>query len=283
MIIAEITEKNVKDYMETVPAELLNEVKRENCKGIAGVDDYTWSLNAAVFWELKNTEDERVPTEAELLWFFAENAEDGEKVLKSFERSIVNDEIKRVTFELEELGEEEQKALKAVGFSFGFAEGRDIYVTIKELAALKLPKKDIPEYVKPLSKITSRQYKAGIMTSVFRGRYGLLDDLPFLPMTRFDPDVSCCYITDDKVNGFLLVHKSEAGYYRVELLCAMQPDANLHLLNMMRYSILVSSKTKNAEDLVLLRKHNAPSEQLIKKLFPQKKGREVMKGEKEFS
>ena len=283
MIISEITEKNIKDYTESVPAELLNDVKRENCKGIAGVDDYTWSLNAAIFWEMKNTEDESIPAEAEVLWFFAENYDDGKKVLKSFERSIANDEIKRVSFELDELGEAAQKALTDSGYSIESAEGRDIYVSIGELAALKLPKKDIPEFVKPLSKITSRQYKAGIMTSAFHGRYGLLDDLPFLPMTRFDPDISCCYIADEKVNGFLLVHKSEYGYYRVELLCAMQPDANLHLLNMMRYSILVASKTRNSEDMVLLRRHNKPSEQLIGKLFPKKSGKLVTKGERIIS
>ena len=53
--------------------------------------------------------------------------------------------------------------------------------------------------IKPLSVVSSRQFKAGVMTSVFHGRYGLLDDLPFLPMTRYDADISCCIETDDKI------------------------------------------------------------------------------------
>jgi hypothetical protein len=76
--------------------------------------------------------------------------------------------------------------------------------------------KKLPAYIKSLSDITARQYKAAIMTSVFHGRYGLLDDLPFLPMTRFDPDISSCIITDEKVNGLILVHKTMENEYIVE-------------------------------------------------------------------
>ncbi len=80
-----------------------------------------------------------------------------------------------------------------------------------------------------LSEITHRQFKAGIMTCVIHDRYGLLEDLPFLPMTRFDPDLSCCIETDGSVNGFLLVHKITRGPFRVELFFAEQPDANMNL------------------------------------------------------
>lgn len=167
-------------------------------------------------------------------------------------------------------------------FMMKSAESRDVYVTVGELAALKLSKKPLPSYIKPLSAVNPRQFKAGIMTSVFHGRYGLMDDLPFLPMTRYDPDISCCMITDERINGLLLVHEKGSDDLRVELLFAMQPDANIHLLNMMRFSIRAAERLRPLSDRVLLRRHNKASLQLIAKMFPDRKGAPVLRGERKY-
>ncbi|MCR4589308.1 MAG: hypothetical protein K5668_00620 [Lachnospiraceae bacterium] len=78
----------------------------------------------------------------------------------------------------------------------------------------------------------------------------------------------------------LLVHETASGFFMVELLFAMQPDANINLLNMMRYSIRAAGELCDRDTKVILRRHNKISAELVKKLFPDKKGVKVTKGEK---
>ena len=149
-----------------------------------------------------------------------------------------------------------------------------------ESCRYRLGKRNIPDYIRSISDITSRQFKEAVMAAVFHGKYGLLDDLPFVPVTRFDPDLSSCVITDEKVRGLLLIHRTLNGTYVVELLYALQPDANINLLNMIRYSIRAADEFLSMDDRVILRVHNRATGLLIKKLFPNKRGDRVIKGEK---
>ncbi len=279
MMIREITEENIQGYLDFIPAELLGEIKREYWRGLAGTEETSDGMTAGVLWELKNMEDEEEANEAEIMWFYAKNASDGEGVLESLNRSLKNDEVKRVYFEIPSLSDEEEKALSASGYTLEITESRDIYVSAEEIGTLKISKKKPESYVHSLSDISPRQFKAGIMTCVFHDRYGLLEDLPFLPMTRFDPDLSCCVLTDGSVDGFLLVHKITGGPFIVELLFAEQPDADIHLLNMMRFAARAVARLESPETKVLLRKHNKGSTELIRKLFPGKKGEMVCRGE----
>ncbi len=280
MIIREITEESIKEFQNAIPAEFVNEIKRNPVRGLVAVDDFTSDMLSAVFWETKNADDDNAPKEAEICWFFAANAEDGEKVLRAAGLGGGQGECDKVYFELPDPGEAELAALKGSGFSCDKAESRDLLVSVEEISALKMIRNKPDDYVKPLSDLTVHQFKAGIMTCVFHRKYGLLDDLPFLPATRFDQDISCCVVTDEKVNGYLLLHRETDGPFRVELFTAMQPDAKLHLLNMMRFSARALLKLRPKDDLVLLSRHNKATVELVSKLFPGKRGRTVMKGER---
>lgn len=58
----------------------------------------------------------------------------------------------------------------------------------------------------------------------------------------------------------------------------MQPDASINILNMMRHSIRMASKNRSSDTGVLLRRHSSYVTDLVKKLFPDKKGEPVIKG-----
>lgn len=282
MTITEINEDNIFRYTDLIPAGLLGELSREYCGGLAGDDDENDEPAASIVWEIRGVEDDNVPVEAEILWFEVSDGAEGSELLQAFEDKMRESRVSRVSFELAGTGGPEESLLEAAGFATEKAESRDIYVTVSELCRLKLGTKSIPDYIKSLSEITPREFKTAVMTSVFHGKYGLLDDLPFLPMTRFDPDISSCVITDGKVNGLILVHEVTSGTFIVELLFVMQPDASISLLNMMRYSIRTAGSLCNEDDLVILRRHNPETEKLIKKLFPEKKGASVTRGEKSY-
>lgn len=267
-------------YEELVPDELAADLDREYFRGLACTNDDS-TPEGAIIWELKNLEDENTPTQAVIQWFDAPEGKMAQMLLDAFEQRVDVDGVSLVTFELKDLKEPAREALADSGYSLKNIQSKDIIVQISDFSSLRLGDRRLPEYIKSLSDINPRQFKVAVMTSVFHGRYGLLDDLPFLPMTRFDPDVSCCVVTDDRISGLLLVHRTVPGMYVVELFFAVEPDARINLLNMMRYSIHAALKYCDEEDRVLLRGHNKESELLIRKLFPDKTGEMVIKGDKE--
>ena len=279
MVIREVTHEDENEYRGQIPAELLYDLKREYIKGMVGVAEDSGKISTAVFWELKNVEDKNKQTEVEILWFFAQKADEGAELLEKLIITSKYEEIKRIYFEQPELSEAEKEALTGLGFKIGRAESRDIIVTVNELASLKFVKKKTPDYIRSLADISYRRFKAAIMTSVYHGRYGLLEDLPFLPMSRYDIDISCCVVTDEKVNGLLLVRETENGPLRVELLFALHPDANIHLMHMICYAIKKAAAKLSIDRKVILRRHNKATLELIRKLFPDKIGDSVMRGE----
>ena len=282
MTITEITEENISVCSELLPAELRANLEREYFRGLYGEDD--GEIIAVIIWELKGAEDEKVPTKAEILCFTLTDTVYSDELMQAFDHCIREEGVEEIGFELSELNDIEMDVLSEYGFDITEAESIDIRVSVSDLTSLDMIRKDkkLPAYIKSLSDITARQYKAAIMTSVFHGRYGLLDDLPFLPMTRFDPDISSCIITDEKVNGLILVHKTMDNEYIVELLFAMQPDANINLLNMMRFSTKAASRLCTGDETVILRMHNTASADLINKLFPDSMGEMIMKGERKL-
>ena len=282
MSVIQITQEVALKYADMIPPELMNDLGREYFRGLAVEEGKNGRPGAAMIWEMKKIEDMDAPSEAEILWLCVEDEAEGQELFAEFEQDIEGYSIDTVSFELESLTSVEKEILTDFGFEIGEGESRDICVTIEEIAALPFFHRDTKpaDYIKSLADITTSQFKAGIMDSAFHGRYGLLEDLPFLPMTRYDPDISSCLITDDKVNGLLLVHKTMTGSFIVELLFAMEPDANINLLKMMRFSVSMAKALCDFGDMVILRRHNEAVAALVHKLFPDKKGAAVMKGEK---
>ncbi|MCR5451133.1 MAG: hypothetical protein K6F00_00730 [Lachnospiraceae bacterium] len=278
MTIVEITGNNINDYSKTLPQVFQSEINRIYIKAVAATDDNN-EIQAAVIWEIKNAEVENKPTEVQILWFHAIGSAGGEAVLNEIINISDNNDIKRIYFELPEPGSEEKSALNKAGFTLSTAKSSVVSVTTNDISKVKLLKRSPEKYIKPLSEISTRQFKSGIMTHIFHGRYGLLDDLPFLPITRFDPEISCCCMMDEKINGFLLVHEIKPEHFRVELFAAIQPDAETHLLNLMRFSANALISQKSSDVKVLLTEHNKATVDLIRKIFPDIARYDVVKGE----
>ncbi|MBR4515496.1 MAG: hypothetical protein IKO61_11490 [Lachnospiraceae bacterium] len=282
MRIVELTNDNVDDYEGCLDSDLLDNIGREYHGGAVALKEKADDVSAALFWNLKNVETENEDTINEILNLSSADSECGDEILCFFDEKNNSCGAKKAVFEFAELDKELQGLLEKDGFDIHKAESRDIIVSLGDMAGLKAMRKKTPEYVKSLSDITVRQFKTGIMACVLRGRYGLLDDLPFLPMTWFDAERSSCVVTDAKVNGLLLVREVDEGVYRVELLFAMQPDANINLLNMIRHSIQAAIKHGSPEDRIILRRHSSASNALIGHMFPGRKGEQVVRGEKSY-
>ena len=282
MKIIELTDDNAEDYEDFLNDKVMTDIGREYHDGLVIENSSGDGLRASIVWELKNAEVHDADTTSEIRDLTASDSDGCDEILRAFDEKVVASGAQRSFFEFAGLDAFQTESLEESGFKLKKTESRDIYITVGDLSKLNFAKKKPPEYIKPLSEVSERQFKTGVMTSVLHGKYGLLDDLPFLPMSWFDTELSSCVITDGAINGLLLVRGVSEGVYRIELLFAMQPDANINLMNLMRYSIRAALSTRSKDDVIILRRHSAATEALVKKLFPGKKGDVVIRGEKTY-
>ncbi len=280
MDIRLINEDNVEEYSELLDPDTARNISREYYSGLALHNAGDVPAKSAIVWELKNTEDD-IETEAEMEYIRLEDKKEGELLLKYFKEEVLNGDVKRSYFELESFDDSVEKATEAEGYAPEKKESRNIVVSLEELANLSIIKKPGVSYVTAINELMVRQYRKGITNCLFHGRKGLLEDLAFLPMSWFDQDVSSCVQTDGRATGFLLVHKTESDRLVVDLLFAMEPDSKLNLLQMIRYSVNAAMEKYPADTEIMLKRHNDMSEALINKLFPNKKGVEVLAGKRE--
>ena len=280
MKVIDITAENLEEYRDILPEEYHEDIGRQYCHALALVKPKTKKANAAMFWEIRNAEVSDLDTIAEIHWYTTDDEENGKELLKSYEEICGNDHVKTSCFELEQLTDPELVSFRNHGYDIKNTDGSSVFATVEELSQLDIAQKKPNDYVYSLSALTSLQFKQGIMNCVFHGNYGLLDDLPFLPKTRFDQDLSCCVMADGKVNGFLLIHHMREGCYSVELLYSDRLDAAINILNMIRYSIHTAKELCNPTDRVIIRMHNQNVTALVKKLFPGKIGPKVFRGVK---
>ncbi len=278
MNIVELTADNLEEFRDLIADEYLENIPREYCSGLVGLGSDEYDLKAALFWEVKNVEREDFPNLAEIRWFFAEDAECADLILDAFITHIDQDDVAEARFEMIDLKTHEKEALEEHGFQIEETEGINVIVTLKDLEKLSFIEKAPPRYIKKIGDISTFQFKAGIMNSALHDRYGLLEDLPFLPMSWYEPDISSCVITDDKVTGLMLIHQVREGKHRVELLFSEKLDASINVLNMIRFSIRAGLKHYSSDDEIIICRHNNTVEELVKKLFPDLTGDTVMRG-----
>ncbi len=102
------------------------------------------------------------------------------------------------------------KLLSDNGFSGEQEEGEEISVSVEDLRKLNgvFKVKSFPEYIKSISELSTLQYRSFIKNCLFRGKYGILEDLSYLPKSWFETEVSSCAVVDDTVQGILLIRKN---------------------------------------------------------------------------
>ncbi len=202
MNIIDITEENRNEFKGIIDREILNSIGREYYQGIAGKDEISNETGAVLIWELKGRDDEKKDTGAEIVAFTASGEEAGEEILENYSDRAEYDSVKKSCFEFPELLNTELESMEKKGFELKEVESRDIFVTVGELNDLSFIGKKTPPYIKGLSDITEKQFKAGLMASVLHDRFGLLEDLPAdlfynLPVLPFSN--AKAYITPKKL------------------------------------------------------------------------------------
>ena len=280
MHFLDLYKDNISDYSEWIDPDVAENISRAYYRGIAALDSYDDSLKAIVIWELKSLE-EQDDTESEIEWIYSENPGSVDPLIKEYESRILADEVKRSFFESTVIDQPMADALEGCDFTVSSVESKFLRIPLKEFTALPFMKKKVPSYVQNIGSIKKMEFCQGIMNLLCRTEVESIEDLSYLPIDWFDPDVSCCIKTDGKVNSFLLVHTCSSGVLLPVLFFAVGADYRQNLLEMMRFSIREAARHYSEDTPVLVRRRNQEITKLMSKLFPTKKGAQAFAGDRE--
>ena len=268
-----ITKENLNEYEALIPSDIAENIGRRYYRALGVEDEDSGEPEAVLIWKLKTSSENQVSSE--ITWISSKSDRALSVLFEEYNREALQDKVVKTFFEIP-LSPGLNKILSDQGFSVEEREGRDLTVSVGELSQLEIAKGKVPDNIKSLGDLPLEEYRQGIIKCLLIERKGLLEDLSFLPMAYFDPDVSSTAC--GRENGFLLVHVTPDGVLRVELLFASEPDARSRLATMIRRSIQSARDKYPPDTRVVLRRHNDASAGLVKSLFPEKKGEIMLAG-----
>ncbi len=278
MELIEINDENAEEFAELINEDMQEDLARTFFRGIGAKDD-AGDTKGAIVYELKGSESEN-DTLSRVHMFEASDEETKKLIMKEYKNNISDEDVTGSFYESSEAGFAND--LKSCGFSMQESESLDIIVSTddirKVLSALNIKK--MPSHIMSLSKASVMQYRGFIKNCLFKGQKGLLEDLAYLPMKWFEREVSSVAVTDDKVDGALLIRKAPSGMLYVGLYVAFGPDYKKNLALLMANSAQKIVEQYPDGTQVLIRRHNDMVRKLTDKIFAGIKGATVFKGER---
>lgn len=277
----QVTEENLEDFRNIIPEDIAENISRPpyHCIVLEADGD---DIPAAMVWEFKHLNDVTRPTISRVCWVHAENPDAGNEVFAEY-GSVVSEVRPRKSMVLmpEDEGMGVRDILESAGFDLKRLEGEDLIVNVGMLSKLDIIKKGkTPEYLSSIESLSSRPFRRGLMNCIFHTKRDKLEDLSCLPIEWFEPELSCCVQTDDKITGMLLVHKCSSGRLRVEFMSATGPDGQKDLLHMVRFSILQAISNYPEDTEVIIPRRDASARKLAGYFFPDRKGEICIFGER---
>ena len=281
MEIVDLSEENVSDYTDYLTPDMAENIGRIFYRGLLVVDDE--EVRAGLVWEYKNMLNGK-NKESRIRFFKAEDEEVGSLILSSYEERLRDAEIAKDTFSLPaKTSKPEKQMLKEAGFSVGLFEGDEIVARLSEIADIDFVKRIHPtDRIKPLKNATQRGLNAAIRRMMKLGRYGLAEDVSYLPRVYFENDISMYCEEDGIINGLFLCHKSPSGRITVILMTAIGNDYLKLLPHMIVCSVRAALENYPPETEIVIDRHNYSSLALGEKLFPSGFGIPIYKGTREL-
>ena len=281
MEVVAITEENLDEFTDVIDVDIAENIGRKYYRGI-GIRDEMDDIVASMIWEYKNANDD-ADTRTELMWVSMNTEEHADELFKYYREDAKFENVKTSFFDMAIPEELVSEALTKHGFTVKEHESRDIYTTVGEVAKFSLAQKKPPSYIVGLFDLTVKQYRQGVISCLYKGKKGMMEDLSGVPMGWYDQDISCAVRTDDEITGFLLVHKTPSGILMPVLFYASGPNSKMDLLNMIRFSIRSAAAECRPDTKILIRRHSQAVKALSDKLLPDKKGEPALFGKRKES
>ena len=278
MELIEINSENAEEFAAYINEDIREDLERTFFSGIGALSD-DGSPKGAMVYELKNSESEH-DTRSRIHLFKADDKETKKALMNEYDSAVENEGVAESFYESPD--EAMAKDLKSFGFSLNKSESLDIMVSIEDIkrviSILNIKKK--PSNIIPLSKISILQYRSFVKNCLFKNQKGLLEDLAYLPMKWFERDVSSASVTDDKVDGVLLIRKAPSGVLCVGLYVAFGPDYKKNLTLLMANTAEKIVELYPEDTHVIIRRHSETVRKLTDKIFSNIKGDTLYSGTK---
>jgi hypothetical protein len=238
---------------------------------------------AAIVWRYKYIEDNVIDNEADIIWFMSKDSDAGDTLIKEYINEIATEDVVRSYFEFADLSDDDKAMFERNGFTITKQECMDLEIPVADVAATAFAAKKAAGYVRSIEGLNEKQFKRGVTNCLFYNRKGILDDVAFLPKDWFDNQISACVVADDKVVGLFLLHKNAIGKLYVDLLFSSGAEYQIDMLNMIRFGIHACADKYPGETIAVVRRHSDETRELVSKLFPNVKGKEIFYGERRDS
>ena len=278
MAIVDINEDHIGKYSDLL-GTFADCIGREYYHAICSEEEE--DVKGYLLWQLIDA-DEEADTRSEIKAFYCTDDGAATEMLEVYNARVEKLKVVSTYFELPyDTASEYASAFEAAGFSVEAAEGQTITVTVADVEKLPMAKKKVPDYIMAVSSLMVRSFRKGITNCMFHGcTGGLLPDVSFLPISWYEPEISCYVETDGKPNGFLLVHRNSNDVLEVQMLFAFGPDYVLNVAQMVAFAMGAAIAQYPPQTQIMLRRHNKATAALAAKLFPGVQGEQVLRGKK---
>ena len=271
MNIIILDEDNIEEYKEYINPDIAENIGRPFFRGIIvhEEDDPV----AGMIWEVKNSMQDAEKV-SNIHWLRIDKCRNEEGVVKALFDNYVSmireDEVIRSDYSLSaRMSEVEKKVLEENGFTVKLMEGDVIKARLSEISELQFFKNaKISDIVQPLRNMTQRGFNAAARQFHAAGHYGICEDLPYLPRSYFENDISCYVEENDEVEGMFLFHLNPSGGLVIVLMAVIGGDYKKILPLMIKKSMTSMTDYYSPDTEIWIDRHDYASLAISEKLFP---------------
>ncbi|MBQ8148663.1 MAG: hypothetical protein IJ040_07745 [Lachnospiraceae bacterium] len=280
-----ISQQNLEDYKKYLSMDNMENMRRQSYHGMVLHTEAEEPVQAILIWNDWNylkTETGEVERNAEIIEFQADQPENGKQLLEAFLQEAEKVGIVRTQFRLP-LDWEDARVpmLKASGFQLEEQENNQMVITVEELTALPIAKKELLiQDVISMGEVNMQQFRKAMMTCTQSSITEMPRDLMALPLSWFEPDISSCIKTEGKVRGLFLIHRTGSGVLETQLLCGFDQTNNMGILHMIVHSIQKIQKKYPPDTFIRIRWNRQQTKHLAQKMLNRKMGDMVIVAER---
>lgn len=281
MELIEIIDENIADFEDYISVDLQSDLERSFFYGLGAAEKDGTPLGAMVYELLDYDSDE--DTKSRIHSFEVKNDEAAKLLMSAYKDRVSEEDVVESSYETKD--EKLNGYMKSAGFESGECESPEIVLTmgdVKKMTSMVAGKK-LPPYIQSLKEVSLVPYRDFIKNCLGKGRYGLLEDLAYLPLGFFERDVSSCSMADGKVDGVFLVRKTPSGAIHACFFTAFGADYQKNLGLLMMHAALKVTELYQDDVRVVIRRHNDNVKRLTDKFFPNIKGEEICCGRRKES
>ncbi len=273
MEIVEITANNLEQFTNLIGEEMAESIGRNDHIDLAAGENN----ESAIMWRATNSYKVEIDT-VEILFFKAAQKNEGKILLLELVRRNSQDGKKQYHFYLDEPGEIEMELLQNFGFDIKKVESMDVLGKIRDIQIKKPDLSGDASYVLSISDLSYTEFREFLTKCFMKNKRGLNDDIAYLPMRWYDPDVSCCMMLNGKVTGLLLVHRTPEGILIPVFLYSSRKAPARDMLVMICYSIGMAAQKFSDEAEVRVIRRNQEIQAMTERLFMNHETRLVFEG-----